>query len=71
MLLFRSEEHADRWCRRWGQPRGEVLSSEQIWGLAKMWYREDRRESGWRRKTPQEAQQIFADLGLVSDFWQL
>jgi hypothetical protein len=61
----------DRWCRRWGQPRGEVLSAEQIWGLAKMWYSDDRRDPGWRRKTVEQAQEIFSALGLVSGFWQL
>jgi hypothetical protein len=71
MLLFRSEEHVDRWCRQWGQPRGEILKGEQIWGLAKSWYSEDRRETNWRRKTKEETEEVFAGLGLTSQFWEL
>ncbi len=71
MLLFRSEEHIERWRSAWGQPRGETLSPEQAWGLAKAWYSEDRRELDWRRKTAEEAQAIFGSLGLRSDFWRL
>lgn len=70
-MLFRSEEHIDRWCKKWNQPYGETLSLEQGWGLAKAWYSDDRRESGWRRKTLDEAEAIFADLGLTSSFWDL
>jgi len=71
MLLFQSEEHVDRWCNQWGQPRGEILTSGQIWGLAKMWYSDDRQEPEWRRKTVDEAEEIFSGLGLVSAFWKL
>jgi hypothetical protein len=52
MLLFRSEEHIDRWCAMWGQPRGGTLSLEQGWKLANAWYGDDRRDPDWRRKTP-------------------
>ncbi len=71
MLLFRSEEHIQRWCQTWNQPRGGSLSLQQAWGLAKAWYSEDRRQANWRRKTKQEAQDILTDLGLSSPFWQL
>lgn len=71
MLLFRSEEHVGRWCHQWGQTRGEILTSEQIWGLAQKWYSDDRREPDWQRKTVDEAEEIFSDLGLVSAFWEL
>src|SRR5438067_496243 len=43
MLLFRSEEHIDRWCEMWGQPRGGTLSLDQGWKLATAWYGQDRR----------------------------
>jgi hypothetical protein len=26
MLLFRSEEHIDEWCRQWGRERGEAFT---------------------------------------------
>src|SRR5438067_563533 len=52
MLLFRSEEHVDRWCAAWQQPRGAVLSLEQCWQLADAWYR-DRMSPTWRCRTPE------------------
>ncbi len=70
MLLFRSEEHVERWCRLWGQPRGEIFSLEQQWLLAKAWYG-DRLDPDWRRKTTEEVEELFAVLGLTSDFWVL
>lgn len=71
MLIFRSEEHVRAWSARWNQPQGAKLSLDQIWGLARAWYGEDRRVEGWRRKTKDEAQAVFGGLGLSSSFWQL
>lgn len=71
MLLFRSEEHVDRWCMKWGQQKGAVFTLEQIWGLAKGWYSDDRRAPDWRRKTKEEAQQLLDSLGLSGPFWEL
>ena len=70
MLLFRSEEHVHRWCRRWRQPFGEIFSLEQQWGLARAWY-SDRMKPDWRRKTPDEVEATFSGLGLTSEFWNL
>ena len=70
MLLFRSEEHVDDWCRQWGQERGALLTLEQQWGLAQAWY-SDRLRPDWRRKTEDEARAILDDLGLTSGFWEL
>ena len=70
MLLFRSEEHVEDWCRQWSLPRGEVFSQEQQWGLATGWYA-DRLAPDWRRKTDDEAESLFSSLGLTSDFWSL
>jgi hypothetical protein len=70
MLLFRSEEHVDRWSRARGLPKGAVFTVEQLWGLASTWYR-DRMTPGWRRRTPQEAEAVFASLGLTGEFWEL
>jgi hypothetical protein len=70
MLLFRSEEHIDRWCEERGMPRGGLLTPEQLWGLASIWYRE-RMSPDWRRRTPEEAEEVFAGLGLTGDFWRL
>jgi hypothetical protein len=71
MLLFRSEEHANTWCAWWGQPHGAFSSLDQVWGLARGWYSRDPRDSSWRRKTPDEAQEYFASLGLTAPFWTL
>lgn len=71
MLLFRSEEHVDRWCQQWHMSAGEQLSLEQTWKLALAWYSEDRRESHWRRRTIDENQTLLAELGLTSPFWNL
>jgi hypothetical protein len=70
MLLFRSEEHVDRWCVQQGVGRGESFSVEQCWGLASAWYH-DRLSADWRRRTVDEAEALFASLGLRSDFWRL
>jgi hypothetical protein len=70
MLLFRSEEQVDRWCRSWGLARGAILSPEICWGLAREWYR-DRRDPMWRRRTVDEAHTLFSQLGLTGDFWKL
>ena len=71
MLLFWSEEHVQKWCRDWNLPRGGVLSLEQCWRLAKTWYGPDRREPGWRRRTVDETEALFSELGLTSPFWRL
>ena len=71
MLFFRSEEHVDRWCSDWNRPRGGILSLDQGWKLALAWYQSDRRDPQWRRKTVDEAQALFTELGLTSPFWNL
>lgn len=71
MLLFRSEEHIDRWCTTWRLPKGAVMSLEQGWELARVWYGEDRRDPAWRRRTLEETEAVFADLGFTSAFWNL
>ena len=35
MLLFRDEEHIDRWCTQWNQLRGATLTIDQAWELAR------------------------------------
>jgi hypothetical protein len=70
MLLFRSGEMVDRWCRNWGLPRGAILSPATCWTLAREWYH-DRRDPQWRRRTVDEAHALFNRLGLTEDFWKL
>ena len=71
MLLFRSEEHIDRWCAAWRLGRGAVLSLETGWRLAEAWHGPDRREPAWRRRTSEEAEALFTQLELTSSFWTL
>ena len=70
MLLFRSEQHVDRWCEQWKRPRGGTLSLDQGWQLALEWYG-DRLSPKWRPKTAEEAQAAFTRIGLVGEFWKL
>jgi Alkylmercury lyase len=70
MLAFRSEAHVDDWCRQREIPRGATLSLEQAWRLGDAWYR-DRMSAGWQRRTPEEAEALFAELGLEGEFWRL
>jgi hypothetical protein len=71
MLLFRSEEHVERWCRAWSLPRGALLTLREAWQLALAWYGEDRRDPAWRRRTVDETEALLAELGLGGPFWKL
>jgi len=70
MLLFRSEEHVGTWYRSRGISKGATLSLEQQWELARLWYA-DRLSPDWRRRTPEEAETVFASLRLTGEFWRL
>jgi hypothetical protein len=70
MLLFRSEQHVQRWCAQWNRERGGTLSLSQGWKLAKAWYG-DRLNPNWRPKTSEEAQRAFGEIGLKGSFWKL
>ena len=70
MLLFRSEEHIDNWYRPRGTAKGATLTLDQQWELAHTWY-EDRLAPDWRRRSPEEAQDVFESLGLTGEFWRL
>lgn len=70
MLAFRSEEHVDRWREQRCLAKGAAFEPEQLWRLAREWYRE-RLSPQWGRKTPDEAQAFFDQLGLTGPFWQL
>jgi hypothetical protein len=71
MLLFRSEEHVDRWCESWALPRGASLTPDQAWRLAHAWYSPDRRDPEWRRRTVEETESLLASLDLTDSFWNL
>jgi alkylmercury lyase-like protein len=71
MLFFRSEEHVDRWCEQWHQPRGAMLPLQQAWRLGKAWFHADRGAPEWRRPTVDEVESLFASLELTGAFWKL
>jgi hypothetical protein len=70
ILFFSAESKIDAWCQRHGQPKGAVLTIETGIRLAEHWFG-DYASSQWRRKTPEQAQSIFSDLGLAPPFWNL
>ncbi|HEU0034768.1 MAG TPA: hypothetical protein VFQ53_29290 [Kofleriaceae bacterium] len=70
MLVFRSEDHIDRWCAARALPRGATMTLAQCGALARGWYA-DKLDAAWRRKTRDEAEALFASIGLVGPFWRL
>ncbi len=70
MLLFRSEEHVDRWCAAKNLSRGAVFSPEIGWRLAKAWYAH-KMSPDWQRYTLDEAEALLTSLGLTGPFWNL
>ncbi|MGH2807152.1 MAG: hypothetical protein ACRDKT_07735 [Actinomycetota bacterium] len=70
MLLFRSEEHVDKWNAARQATRGGMMTLEQLWKLARRWYG-DRLDPQWGRRRPEDAQAILTEVGLTGAFWQL
>ena len=68
MVLLRSEEDVDDWCRATGEPRGEIVPLVQVWKLSRAWFG-DRMQPEYRVRSPEESRAIFRECGLVSDFW--
>lgn len=66
MLLFSSEEHVERS----GKAKGAFMTPEQMWRLADAWYH-DRDDPSWRRRSTDEAESLFAEIGLTGEFWKL
>jgi len=69
MLFFRSEEALSEWLVSRNVRQGAVLSVAQLWELSQRWYR-DRMSPDYHGRTIQQAQEIFRDVGLTSEFWQ-
>jgi hypothetical protein len=68
MLLFRSEETVNRWCESRQLPRRPLVSLEQLWQLALIWYA-NRLTPESRRPGPDEMVSVFAFIGLTGPFW--
>ncbi len=71
MLLFRSEEHVQRWCDAWRMDPGAVLSLERAWRLAAAWFADDRAAPEWNRPPVEQVESLFRSLELVEPFWRL
>jgi hypothetical protein len=71
MLIFRSEEHLEKWLKDWHMTQGAILSLGQCWQLAQAFYGSDKRAPEWRRKTVDEIETLFTELGFISSFWSL
>jgi hypothetical protein len=70
MLLFRSEEWIDKWCKRKDLERGEVLTIHQVWELSKLWY-QDRLSVDYHGRRTEQVAEIFKQAGLTSTFWNV
>jgi hypothetical protein len=70
MLLFRSEEHLDRWLAGGAHPAGERMTAEHQWVLARLWF-EGRDSPEWRPRTADEVHEVFRAAGLEGPFWTL
>ena len=46
------------------------MTPEQMWRLADVWYH-DRDDPSWRRRSADEAEDVFAQIGLGGEFWRL
>lgn len=68
MLLFRSEEWIDRWCKRNKLERGKVLSVTQAWELSKLWYH-NRLSTDFHGRSIEQVAEVFRQAGLKSTFW--
>ena len=68
MLLFRSEEWIDIWCKRNNLERGEVLTIQQVWELSKLWY-QGRLSMDYHGRSIEQVAEIFKQAGLKSRFW--
>ena len=69
MLFFRSEENLALWLESKKVPRGAVLSVDQVWELSQRWYH-NRLSLDYHGRSMEQVQQIFAELGLTSEFWK-
>jgi hypothetical protein len=68
MLLFRSEELVNRWCEANRLPRRPLVSLNQLWQLAVIWYG-NRLTPESRRPAADEMVSVFTAIGLTGPFW--
>ena len=70
MQIFRSEEHLERWLESPVHPRGESMTMDQQWDLARAWFA-GRHRPEWEKRSVEQAHEVFRSAGLSGDFWRL
>lgn len=70
ILPFHSPEDVRPWCDRHRLPHGEAVPLRQVGHLAQLWYG-SHADLTWHKWTVAEAQAIFRQVGLQSQFWNL
>lgn len=70
VLPFRSVDEIQEWCSRHRLPLGEPVPMHQVARLARRWYG-SHDDPEWHKWTIVEAQEIFRQAGLGSDFWDI
>ncbi|HEX4066023.1 MAG TPA: organomercurial lyase [Acidobacteriaceae bacterium] len=70
VLPFRATDQIQPWCDRHGIPYGEAVPLNQVAQLATLWYG-SHASPDWHKWTISEAQKIFHDAGLRSEFWDV
>ena len=70
ILFFTSEAAVDAWCARHGHEKGYVMPIATGARLAALWFGDYASEE-WKRKTPEQAAGIFAELELPESFWEM
>lgn len=68
MLIFRSEDHLDRWLA--GRTRGAVMSIAKLTELSAAWWG-NRLAPDWQPRPFEQGQAILDRLGLTGPFWRL
>ena len=68
MLLFRSEDHLDRWLS--SRAKGATIPVIKLAELALAWW-SDRLDPSWQPHTREQNQAILDRLGLTGQFWNL
>lgn len=69
MLFFRSEVALNTWLQANNTTSGETLTVSQLWQLSQRWYH-NRIEAEYHGRSLEQVQDIFKEVGLVSDFWR-
>jgi len=70
MLFFRSEESLNQWLAARKAVRGAVFSIPQLWELSQRWYH-NRMSPDYHGRTMEQVQEIFREVALTSEFWQV